>query len=659
MRIKPKLSIFLIVFILLCSGTLADKKNSETDEAYKKNFALIQAKQWDQAKLVAKKIGDRSLQKIVLSQSFLDEKNKAVDFWQITEFLQKNPKWPQHQALKVRAENLLNDCSDPRVIYHWFHKHKPKTGTGYKYYALAAAKVVKDAETLTPIIRNGWVYGCFPKGEKQDYYNKFQKYLRKIDTVKKIDNLISKGNISGARKLFDLVDNGYRKAFEAHIAFKNMQENAKRLFRAVPKEYYTPGLVYHYLSSRKCEFPPVNEVVSLVNAVKKYEMHDSDFWKVQSYIAREYIEQKKFDGAYAIAANHFASAPADVSEAEFLSGWLALRFLKKPDLAIKHFNKLVKVVKTPISLSRGLYWVARSHEALGKKEQAKKLYQDIANEFGYTFYGQVATMELGLKKLKLPAKAQLDHPNHRANLKGNDIAKAAYLVSKYANNAFAKLFLSEVIHLNQDVEKEEVMAIALALKNSNLHHKVWWSKNAIQKHVFLDNYSYPTPYKVRQLPVEEALTYSIIRQESVFDSKAISSASAMGLMQIIKPTACDTAKKISVKCHPEGLLRDPHYNITIGTHYLAEMLEKYQNSYVLTSASYNAGPHRVKKWLQIYGDPRALKHPRQVIDWIEMIPFFETRNYVQRVLENVQIYRIMLNRDSQFRLKQDLIPSLH
>jgi soluble lytic murein transglycosylase len=649
------LSIILIFTLncCFCFDAIANNNSTENDKFYKQTFDYIKNKQWLEAKKLANKLNNRALLKIVLSQEFLDSNYQDTNFYKITNFLKKNPKWPQNNLLKIRAEKLINSDTDSMEIYNWFKIHPPITGYGYKHYALAAAQVLTDQDKFIPIIKKGWIHGGFDKEEQLKFYNKFKKFLTKSDHIKKIDNLIWTGSISAAKWLFILVEPEYQKSFSVQIALTTNNKDAKDLFKTVNKEYYTPGLIYQYINSQKKNSPKSIEIVNLLNSIKKHQIRGDDFWKIQSYLAREYIENKQFNDAYNISSNHFAVSSINISEAEFLSGWIALRYLNKTDLAIKHFTKFGQVVKTPMSLSRGLYWLGRAYMKNGQKEEAKKLYHQAANQFGYTFYGQVATIEIGSNTLKLPVKINPSQDEKNYHIKNNDIFEASNLISKYGTNALTKIYLENLVN-SVDTE-EQVLALALASNNFKVHHKVWLSRSAIQKHVFINHYAYPIPYKIAHLPTEPSLTYSIVRQESSFEQRVIAEDNGMGLMQLMEPTACDTAKKIAVKCNLKSLTNDPHYNLTLGSHYLAEMLKKYQNSYVLAIAAYNAGPHRVKKWLNLYGDLRKFKDYHDAIDWIESIPFPATRNYVQRVLENLQIYRVTLNKSSKFNLKKDLL----
>lgn len=513
MKIIYILSIILI--IVSAQGSYANDSHANSshvnEEQYKQVFKHIEKKNWLNAENLAKSLGDQALLKIVLAQKFLDESYNS-SFEKIVEFLKKNPKWPQHSALKVRAENLINNSTDKTQVYNWFQKHKPKTPNGYKHYALAASTIIDDQPALTSIIKDGWIYGGFGKEEKIVYYDKFRKYISTQDTVNRIDNMIWRGSISEAEKSLNNISLPYRDSFKAQIALLNNKDNSRKLFESIPKEYYTQGLVYRYINLIKTDLPSAKKITNLLNLVKNNKGHGDDFWKVQRYIVREHIQNNQFKEAYIIASNHFAVTPENISEAEFLSGWLALRFLKKPDIAIEHFKKFQKVVKTPISMSRGLYWQGRAYAAKGNDQEAKKLFQHAAYKFGYTYYGQVATMELNEKKLRLPPKITLANHKNEEYVKNNDILRAVKLVGKYGSNSMAKIYFTALI--NSTDEEQEILAIALEMQGSKLHHKVWMSKNATQKHVFIDHFSFPTPYKVKELPLEEALTFSIIRQES-------------------------------------------------------------------------------------------------------------------------------------------------
>lgn len=649
MRILSYLSIILIGFF---TSFNCNAKMDNTSEL----FGLLKQREWDSSYKLATKIGDPVLKKIVLSQQYMDQRHKENTFEKITEFLKANPYWPQNYILILRAEGLLNETTNKNRVVEWFDKNKPVTGKGHKYYALAAASLVKDPKKLSSIIKSGWHFGYFTKSEQQSYFKSFKGYLTDTDHVKKIDNHLWEEEITAAKNSLEYVNAGYKKSFNAQIALIQKHKNARALFKRVPKQYYTSGLIYRYLCSRKTDLPSGAEVAELSRAVSIDKSRADNFWKIQSYLAREFIEKKKYRDAYRVSSSHFATNASSMSEAEFLAGWLALNFLKKPDLALRHFRNFNRIVKTPISKSRGIYWLARVHEYKKALEKSQKLYYLAAIKYPYTFYGQMSAVELNQRKIALPDSINMAKYNQNVNshIKNNEIVRAAQIVSKYGSNALSQIYIKEAI--KQAKNTHDIYGVVGAIaKSNNVHHTTWAAKSALQRHVLMKSHAFPAPYKLSGLPVEIPLTYSIIRQESVFDQHAISNAQARGLMQLIKSTACDTAKLVGAKCRISKLTTDPNYNIKLGSNYINQMLDVYDGSYILAIASYNGGPHNVDKWLTIYGDPRKFKNHREVLNWLEHIPFYETRNYVQRVLENLQIYRLILKKDEQFKLLDDLL----
>lgn len=647
MRILLRLSIILILSFVSLGSVLAANTNTTATI-----FTLMGQKKWSQCEKLS--APNKALHKIVLSQKFLDINNKSNNFETIIRFLQQNPNWPQSHLIQIRAENFLNSKSDKKLIVDWFSKHAPITANGHKYYALAATEIYTDPVIIQSIIKNAWIFGNFIASEQKEYSQKLTKYLSAEDNIKKIDHLLWQEQITNAKNSLHLVNNEYQKSFQAQIAFMQGVNNALSLYKKVPEKYRTAGLVYQYINSQKKNPQSASDIVALIRSVKISKEQASKFWKLQSYIARELIAKKKYQDAYRVASSHVAMSASDLSDAEFLSGWLALSFLKQPDQAIKHFQKFNHAVSTPMSKSRGFYWLGRAYHASGNKEKSKQLYSLAATKYSYSFYGQMAAVELGHNKIYLPGNVPIEKYKNHEYLRTNDIAKAAVLVSRYGSKSLAEIYIKSAV--NQTANTEQVLALAAGIaSNKNLYHNTWMSKYAVHKHVFIRNYAYPTPYKLEKMPIEEPLTYSIIRQESVFNQHAISSADARGLMQLIKSTACNTAKMIGDKCKIDHLTTDPKYNLKLGSHYLNDMIREFKGSYILAIASYNGGPHNVKKWINLHGDPRKINNLHKVIDWLELIPYYETRNYVQRVLENLQVYRSIINKNINLELKKDLI----
>ncbi len=642
MKISTIMSTVLIILKLLMSESMASDLAKET-------LLCIDKKAWQDCQRMAQSSKDTALVKIVLLQKFLDCNYNKNSFEEAVRFIEKNPNWSRINSLKEKIEKYLNYNTNPKIIVEWFNKNQPITAQGYKFYALASAKLEKDPKRLTKIIKNGWIYGIFNSSEESKYLSNFKKIILEEDYVKKIDEYLWRSDTHNAKKYINYVSEGYKQNFMAQIAIINKSNSSEQLFQDVLEKYYTPSLLYNYLDSKKKQTPN-NESIELFKKVKKDKVHSSCWYRLQSYYAREFIDQKDFASSYKIISLPIAVHNEDVRDAEWLSGWLALRFLHKPDLALKHFHKFMKVSAKPLSISRGQYWLARTYESKGDKEQALKFY-NMAAEYPYSFYGQLANIELQKTNIILPKK-----PSHKHHNENSETIRAIKYLIKYSKADLALSYAKSAIE-NSSSPAEISLITNIISNNGNIHHMVESAKTACQHHTFIQDYAFPTPYnKIAQnSPVEVALIYSIIRQESVFNQYAISTAKAKGLMQLRDGTACDTAKSINIKCNANKLTIDPEHNIKLGSNYLKNLLYQYDDSYLLTIIAYNAGPNKVQKWIDLFGDPRDLKNLNKIIDWIELIPYAETRNYAQRVLENVQIYRIILNKNSTLKLKQDLL----
>ncbi|MCC8398524.1 MAG: lytic transglycosylase domain-containing protein [Rickettsia endosymbiont of Labidopullus appendiculatus] len=648
MRIQTILSMILIILELLISESMALTYDKET--FVKKTFIHLNNKEWQDCEKMAKASKDQALIKIVLSQKFLDQDYKKNSFEEVIKFIQNNPHWSQVDRLKEKAEQYLNYDTDKTLIINWFSKNEPVTALGYKFYALASRKLIKNQQNLAKIIKNGWIYGVFTAQEEKEYLTNFKNILREEDHVKKIDQYLWEADINSAKKYMHYVSNSYKQNFIAQIAILNQSSDSEKLFQKLSEKYYTPALLFHYLDSKKKEIP-TSKSIDLFKKVKLDKRYSTRWGRLQSYYAREFIDQKDFANSYKIISMPLTVSHEHIREAEWLSGWLALRFLDKPDLALSHFNKFMTVATKPLSISRGQYWLARTYQAKGDMKQANKFY-NMAAKYSHLFYGQLANIELKKNHIILAKKPKSVKPN----IENSEIIRALKHLIKYGKYSLAFLYADTAIRKSS--EPSEILLITNIISSyDNIFHMVEISRIACQQHVFIKNYAFPIIHRkaVKNAPIEEALIYSIIRHESGFNQYAINDAKGYGLMQLEKVAACDTAKSLNHQCHIKKLTLDPEYNIMLGSNYLKEMLQQFDGSYLLTIAAYNAGPNTILKWIDRFGDPRDLKNLWQIIDWMELIPYSQTRNYVQRVLENIQVYRTILNKNNNLKLKQDLL----
>lgn len=341
-----------------------------------------------------------------------------------------------------------------------------------------------------------------------------------------------------------------------------------------------------------------------------------------------------------LASQHRQKEGFSYSQAEWVAGWLALSFLNEPRKAYTHFGNLYKNVKTPVSRARGSYWAARAAERAGNSEAADKSYR-IAAKYQTVYYGQLAGAKLGIKESLPNAAPPALSAQDRQSFERNELIRAAQYFAKRGKKKETSVFLSAFINANETSKAYRFAAEKAAAMKRN-YDAVQISKKATAKGLFLTAQSYPViTDQLRGINnVEWALIHGLIRQESLFDNNARSPVGARGLMQLMPATAKETARKLGLNHRTDWLTSRPSHNIKLGSTYLNQMLNRYGGSYPMAIAAYNAGPGRVDKWIRTFGDPRTGKI--DWIDWIELIPIYETRNYVQRVLESTYVYRLRL-----------------
>ena len=367
------------------------------------------------------------------------------------------------------------------------------------------------------------------------------------------------------------------------------------------------------------------------------------WWKERAILTRSLIYRKKYQLAYKVSSNHSMSNGPEYAEAEWLSGWVAATFLNDQSLALQHFKNFYYNVGYPISLSRGSYWIARTYKQMGNKQKSEEWFKK-ASKFLNTYYGQLAFVEIYPGQAFTLDEQPIVDEKYEKTFKRLALVKALRLLNELNQTKYTKDIIHHLAKL--DINKgSEILAGRLSISIGRYDYAIQVAKKASYEKRFHNKINYPvieTPDLVnkKRMPKPE-LVLAVIRQESEFDHKADSSAGAKGMMQLMTYTGRLVAKQANLSYSKKRLKKDPNYNIKLGSYYLAQLLEEYEGSYPFALAAYNAGPKRVKYWKKINGDPQ--KGKTNYIDWIELIKFKETRNYVQRVLENVNVYRYILS----------------
>ena len=610
-------------------------------------FAAARTGDWSRAYAAAAPIKNPLLLKMLHWEDYASP-GAPGSFAEIADFIAKNPNWPHQTALRKHAEEALAGESDA-VAAAWLERYPPLSAAGQVRAAeikLAAGNIAAG----TAALRAAWI-GCdFNALDEKAFLAKHAAVVRPVDDEARLDRLLWADKIEAARRMLARVPPDRRKLAEARLALAVQAPAAPLLVADVLVALRSnPGLLYAELRWQR-EKGMTEAAVASLEVDAGDPVHPAVWWHERQIIARQLLAAGNPDLAYRIAAQHGALDGDDLSNADFLLGYIALRFMKKPALAFDYFSHILARADTPYAKARAGYWGGRAAEAEAKSALAKKWYAAGAEHMA-TFYGQLAAHELGNDAPPHPVAEPVPSAAERAAFDDDELVRATRLFLALGDQRDGKVFL---LHLadHADTPTEFAMLAALAERNGRIDLSIAVAKRAIVAGTPLMIHGYPVVALPSGGDVEHALIFAIVRQESAFDTGAVSPAGALGLMQLMPATASFMADKLSLPFSIPRLTLDATYNLTLGRGYLEHLIEDFGGSYALAIAAYNAGPSRVRQWLAEYGDPRG--GDVDMVDWIETIPIDETRLYVQRVLENLQVYRGQESRNSAFSLVSDL-----
>jgi soluble lytic murein transglycosylase len=582
--------------------------------------------------------------------------SRQMGFARLNDFIQRYPDWESRRNVRRRAEEALYlEKIDPNTIMAFFARKPPTTAMGRLAVARALA-MRGDRSSATAHVRAVWREEDLPDSVESEMLSEFGGVLTAADYQYRAERLLYRNRNDEALKLAERAPSGYKALALARAAVNRKTKDAPARLDSVPSAYRKePGYLHALAEYRRREerFADAAQAVLAAPANPATVIDGREWWSERRVLARELLDIGDAKNAYRVVASHASTSPADVADAEFHAGWIALRFLNDPKTAQRHFAKLEQVGSTPITLSRARYWLGRAAEATGNVSAARGYYESAA-QFGTTYYGQTSLAKLGRSDVTLRNAPKLSRSERASFERRTGIRAVAILYAAGGRDEALGLFgdLVDSAHTTT----EYTLLAELAEKHADARAMTFIGKEATQSGHPLDDVAYPTIGIPRIRPagpgVELPLVYAIARQESLFHTGARSGAGALGLMQMLPGTAKLTANKFGIAFTPAKLTTDPAYNATLGAAHLGELTSNYDGSYILTFVAYNAGPGRVRQWVQAYGDPRD---PRvDPIDWVERIPFTETRNYVQRVMENVRVYRSRLGTRSNQSIEADL-----
>ena len=612
----------------------------------RKAISEMQKSRWDSSFKVAKKAKDKSIYNFINWRYLLTTGNSA-SFYDYKVFIDKNGHYPRIDRLRYLAEHKLSTAKiSPKKIINWFGEKEPLSG--YGEMILGESLILNGEKSKgTKLIKKGWITADLSKNELKFFRKKFKKYLNADDYIRRADYLAWNNKYWDLRRLTKYLPKDYELLYTARHILMSKGYGVDQAIKNVPEKFKNdPGLNYDRLKWRrkKGRVDSSAEILLKIRNDKEYLVVPEKWWKEREIISRALIYKKKYETAYKISSNHGMSEGPDFAAAEWMSGWIALSFLNDPLMAKDHFHNFYNNVGYPISTSRGAFWLGKTYEKLGDKEQSLKWYKE-ASKYLTTYYGQLAFLKLDPNgKFELKKDMEVDS-KYRYIFFNKELVKIVYLLDELKKDKYTKFVLR---HLANDNIKRgsEILAAELATSIERYDFAIQVSKIASYQKRFHNKYNYPiisTPKYInkRKIP-ESALILSIIRQESEFDLSANSHAGAKGLMQLMPYTAKLVSKQAKLPYSKSRLTKDPEYNINLGSHYIAGLILQYDGAYPFAVAAYNAGPNRVKYWKKINKNPQ--KKQINYIDWVELIKFRETRNYVQRVLENYNVYRYILEK---------------
>ncbi len=595
---------------------------------------------------------------------YLMSPNSAPSFSELAVFLDANPEWPGRKDMQVRAEHSLEASISLARRLSWFKRYPPHSIRG-RYMAAETFLQSNDATTGVKLLREVWGDGGLPLEIEREILQKYRRHLSPADHKARFENLLWRGQRDAAQRMYRIVDKDLELLGRARLSLRYNAPDVERAISKVPRTYRNdPGLFYERTRWRLENSKP-QSALELARELPKLSIPNGDagelWWKHQDALSRMALAERDYGTAYRVAATHAFTAKEDTAlfaEAEWLAGWISLRFLHKPEQALPHFTRMHEAVAFPTMRSRGAYWAGRAAEAKGDKQTAARWFATAAN-FPATYYGQLAMARRG--GIALP-HAMLDNTalpdkGARQAFSQQELVRATQLLLHMKRDRNARQFFQALVETSKSPQSYRLAAM-LAQENNRPELGMLAAKLASREGVWLFEAGYPVinlPKNVdRNGGLEDALILAVSRQESGFNTAAISPAGARGLMQLMPATAKDVARSLKVSYQENLLITNPVYNTRLGSFYLSQMLRRFDGSYALALAAYNAGGSRANAWSKLYGDP--LRPDTDVVDWVEQIPFGETRNYVQRVMENVGVYRMRLgNTADPFRLDRDLM----
>lgn len=625
--------------IQVIAGTPPALLSNDDQSLARAALQQVEKQQWSKARSTAAQASEPLVGELI-DWLYLRDENSGASYQAIAAFIAAHPEWPRRRTLRRRAEKAMPASLSDAEVLAWFERHAPVSGAGKRQFgeALLASGDAGHGETL---IREAWIEHDFDSRDEKAFLARHKKRLTKQDHIARLDRLLWDRKSTAARRQLSRVDQAHQRLALARLALIKRRGGVDAAVKRVPAELRgDAGLVYERVHWRRRAGLDEGARALLANPPADL-VRPAMWWRERHYLARSALEDGNAAAAYALAAKHGQTSASGIAEAEWLAGWIALRFLDQPSLAYQHFVAMHDVVAMPISVGRGAYWSGRAAEAAGTPTEAERWYRRAASQ-PTSFYGQLATVTLGQTVLTLPP-APASMTSGIAAFEARSPVRVARMLGELAEIDMMVVFLGHLVDISEARAEHAYLAM-IGLDYGLPPVAIRVAKHAARDGKIITPAAYPVlPVFTAAAaggPLDAGLLLGLSRQESELDTRVISRAGARGLMQLMPRTAKMVAKRIGLPYKRARLTQDGTYNVRLGADYLAGLIQDYNGAHVMALAAYNAGPGRVKRWIRANGDPRD--PAVDVVDWIELIPYSETRNYVQRVLESAHVYRHVL-----------------
>jgi soluble lytic murein transglycosylase len=604
---------------------------------------------------VATSISDPAARKLV-EWTILRSDGNGADSKRYLAFIAANPSWPSLALFRLRAEaRLWTENVKPEQALTFFNGSPPQSGMGR--LVLARALLAQgDKDGASALVREAWRNDPLSADVEKQVFERHAEFLSRADHKARMEKRLFAADNEAALRAARRLGSADVAIAQARIAINRKAGNAKKLLDAVPADArQDPGYLFAHMHVLRHAEKFADATRVMLSAPRDLaEVHEGEEWWVERRImARKLLDLGEARSAYRAVAE--AAEPTKENsrvERHFMAGWIALRFLDDPATAATHFARIRDVSSHTTSQARSHYWLGRTAEASNRPEQARVEYEAAARASA-SYYGQLARARLGLESLALAAAPETSA--ERAEAQGPELVRALEILYALNERALAISLMAGIGTSHDDVATLGALG-ELAEQRGDARGMLQLGKAALARGLPLDYYAFPTVGVPRYSPIgpgiDKAMLFAIIRQESAFDPSDWSHAQAMGLMQVTPEAGRDTCKRFACTYDVKRLRNDSPYNLQVGAAELGGLMQDYRGNLILVFAGYNAGRGRVRDWIAAFGDPRDPKV--DPVDWVERIPFMETRNYVQRVMENLQVYRTRFGNDAPLTMDSDL-----